>query len=51
MDPETWQKLEGLVRRESTEKEWAIEDSGVRRLPVKYTVELTLPLTPQMQSL
>jgi hypothetical protein len=46
MDPETWQKLEGLVRRESTEKEWAIEDSGVRRLPVKYTVELTLPLTP-----
>jgi hypothetical protein len=46
MDPETWKKLDGLVRRESTEKEWAIEDSGVRRLPVKYTVELTLPLTP-----
>ena len=46
MDPETWKKLEGLVRRESMEKEWAIEDSGVRRLPVKYTVELTLPLTP-----
>ena len=40
----TWEKLSGLVTSKTTEPEWA-EGAQPRRLPRKYTVAITLPLT------
>ncbi len=43
---ETWLKLSGLVKRETSAPEWAEESAVPRRLPVRYAVAMTLPLTP-----
>ena len=45
-NPGTWQKLEGLVKVVDTGKEWDQSSPTPRRLPRRYTVAMTLPLTP-----
>ena len=44
--PQTWEKLAGLVTPIYGEAEWADGDQP-RRLPRKYTVAMTLPLTAE----
>jgi hypothetical protein len=44
-NPNTWQKLSGLVRIIEGSDEW-VKGPTPRRLPRKYTVAMTLPLTP-----
>jgi hypothetical protein len=44
-NPNTWQKLSGLVRIIEGGDEW-VKGPTPRRLPRKYTVAMTLPLTP-----
>lgn len=43
--PNTWQKLSGLVRIIEGGEEW-VKGATPKRLPRKYTVAMTLPLTP-----
>jgi len=42
---ETWKRLEGLVTTSAATPEWNLESAVPRRLPRKYTVAMTLPLT------
>jgi hypothetical protein len=44
-NPSTWQKLCGLVKIIEGGDEW-IKGSTPRRLPRRYTIAMTLPLTP-----
>jgi hypothetical protein len=44
-NPNTWQNLSGLVRIIESGNEW-VRGSTPKRLPRKYTVAMTLPLTP-----
>jgi hypothetical protein len=44
-NPNTWQKLSGLVRIIEGGDEW-VKGPTPKRLPRKYTVAMTLPLTP-----
>lgn len=45
-DPATWQALAGLVERQDTSPRWTQgRDRRSHRLPNKYTVHLTLPLS------
>jgi len=44
-NPNTWQKLSGLVRIIDGGDEW-VKGATPKRLPRKYTVAMTLPLTP-----
>ncbi len=44
-NPNTWQKLSGLVKIIEGGDEW-VKGPTPRRLPRKYTVAMTLPLTP-----
>jgi hypothetical protein len=45
-NPATWQKLNGLVQIIDTGKEWDQNSATPKRLPRRYTVAMTLPLTP-----
>jgi hypothetical protein len=42
---ETWECLKGLVTTSATTPEWDTSSSTPRRLPRKYVVSMTLPLT------
>jgi hypothetical protein len=42
---ETWERLKGLVTTSATTPEWDTSSSTPRRLPRKYVVAMTLPLT------
>lgn len=44
-NPETWQKLKGLVAISDYGPEWDNSASIPKRLPRRYTVAMTLPLT------
>jgi hypothetical protein len=44
--PETWKKLKGLVNLSDHGPEWDSNSSTPKRLPRRYTVAMTLPLTP-----
>ncbi len=44
--PVTWEKLKGLVRISDHGPEWDETSSTPKRLPRRYTVAMTLPLTP-----
>jgi hypothetical protein len=44
-NPATWQKLSGLVMIIEGEAEW-VKGAIPRRLPRRYTIAMTLPLTP-----
>lgn len=44
-NPMTWQKLDGLVKVIEGGHEW-VKGSTPRRLPRRYTIAMTLPLTP-----
>jgi hypothetical protein len=44
-NPTTWQKLSGLVKIIEGGEEW-VKGPTPKRLPRKYTVAMTLPLTP-----
>ena len=43
--PATWQKLSGLVKLIESGDEW-VKGPTPRRLPRRYTIAMTLPLTP-----
>ncbi len=45
-NPDTWQKLKGLVEVSDPGPQWDNTASSPRRLPRRYTVAMTLPLTP-----
>ncbi len=45
-NPGTWQKLKGLVEVSDHGAQWDNTASSPRRLPRRYTVAMTLPLTP-----
>jgi phage terminase small subunit len=45
-NPGTWQKLKGLVEVSDHGAQWDNTASNPRRLPRRYTVAMTLPLTP-----
>ncbi|MBI1793372.1 MAG: hypothetical protein HYR70_04185 [Chloroflexi bacterium] len=45
-NPTTWQKLNGLVKIIDTGKEWDSKSATPKQLPRRYTVAMTLPLTP-----
>jgi len=42
---ETWEKLGGLVTTSQATPEWNLESAAPRRLPRRYLVAMTLPLT------
>ena len=42
----TWQKLKGLVEISDHGPEWDASSSMPKRLPRRYTISMTLPLTP-----
>lgn len=42
----TWQKLKGLVEISDHGPEWDASSSIPKRLPRRYTISMTLPLTP-----
>jgi len=44
-NPATWQKLSGLVKIIESGDEW-VKGPTPRRLPRRYTIAMTLPLTP-----
>lgn len=44
--PETWRKLRGLVNLSDHGPEWDSSSSTPKRLPRRYSVAMTLPLTP-----
>jgi hypothetical protein len=44
--PETWKKLKGLVIISDHGPEWDSSSSTPKRLPRRYSVAMTLPLTP-----
>ena len=44
--PETWKKLKGLVNISDHGPEWDSNSSTPKRLPRRYTVAMTLPITP-----
>ena len=44
--PGTWKKLRGLVNISDHGPEWDSSSSTPKRLPRRYTVAMTLPLTP-----
>jgi len=45
-NPVTWEKLKGLVEISDHGPEWDNKSSTPRRLPRRYTISMTLPLTP-----
>ncbi|MBN2116277.1 MAG: hypothetical protein JW730_06895 [Anaerolineales bacterium] len=45
-NPNTWKKLKGLVNISDHGPEWDSTSSIPKRLPRRYTVAMTLPLTP-----
>lgn len=46
-NPSTWEKLEGLVNRVNEQALWDHSDGSPKQLPRKFTVAMTLPLTPE----
>jgi hypothetical protein len=44
---ETWERLQGLVTTTQTSPEWDLDSATPRRLPKRYIVSMTLPLTAQ----
>jgi len=45
-NPTTWRKLRGLVEISDHGPEWDASSSVPKRLPRRYTISMTLPLTP-----
>jgi len=45
-NPITWEKLKGLVEISDHGPEWDNQSSTPKRLPRRYTISMTLPLTP-----
>ena len=44
--PDTWARLKGLVKIADHGPEWDTASSTPKRLPRRYTVSMTIPLTP-----
>ncbi len=45
-NPATWEKLKGLVTRVSEDAKWDTSSATPKQLPRKFTVAMTIPLTP-----
>jgi hypothetical protein len=45
-NPDTWEKLRGLVTRVSENPKWKISSGMPRQLPIQFVVAMTMPLTP-----
>ena len=45
-NPATWEKLTGLVTRVAEDAKWDTSSATPKQLPRKFTVAMTLPLTP-----
>jgi hypothetical protein len=46
VNPATWEKLTGLVTRVEEGAKWGISSGTPKQLPRKFTVAMTMPLTP-----
>jgi len=46
-NPATWEKLTGLVQRVDESAKWDISSGKPKQLPRKFTVAMTMPLTPE----
>ncbi len=46
-NPATWEKLTGLVQRVDEGAKWDISSGKPKQLPRKFTVAMTMPLTPE----
>jgi len=45
-NPATWEKLSGLVTRTEEDAKWDTTSATPKQLPRKFTVAMTMPLTP-----